>query len=1137
MNVPRTREGFESFYEAVHGKPPFEWQSRLAERVLRAGDGGSDAGWPEALDVPTGAGKTSAIDIAVYHLACEIARGLEPLANASRPRQAAFRMFFVVDRRLVVDDAFAHARTIATKLAEADRGILHVVATTLSKAARFYDEPSGAIDAFRPPPLFVARLRGGVPKEHDWTHSPSQPTVIVSTVDQIGSRLLFRGYGVSDRMKSVHAGLVGTDSLILLDEAHLSTPFVETLENLASLESFAARRRDRVALGPLRVVTLSATPTSGGEASRAVRLIEDADLVDAHGEKTTLGKRLLCSKPATLVLVKEPSDEKGTEDRHAKDVLVAAFVDRAWALSTRDGVPLVAVVVNRVKRARAIFEALGRKDGVGEGERPEVILLTGRTRPLDRDAVVREYGERIRANRDRSVATGKLIVVATQCVEAGADLDFDALVTEIAPLDSLRQRFGRLNRLGVQDEAKAVIVAAASQVGARAKEDPLYGLAPSRTWSLLSERASAAAKSKGKGAVKGAVESTIDFGVDASQQWLPKERESYLAPVRCAPLLAPSFVDQWTCTSPVPAAEPDVALFLHGHDSAPADIQLVWRADLEEPEARKRAGHRQDIERDLDEWRERVAACPPSSLEALAVPYFEARRWLARGGADADIADVEGGKVEGERSRRERFRRALVWRGQDDARFAGVTEGGGPERAPFYTEVRPGDVVVVPATRGGCDAWGWNPTSRVAVPDLGALANRIHRGRDILRISPALFEVDRVSELVSQAESDRSTATTESGEGKDATSPIALKRSLSPRKRARIERQVKDERREFERLLRPSSSRDDDWTDTELVERLLGFEPLPADWRKRLKLASGVDRGFRSVLSDEGARLALERAISLQERKALGEGHHPWDNEDESAGRSITEDDDSSAFRQEDGLRHQAAILLSRHSEGVGALAKSMAQRIGLPQVRIDDIALAGFLHDAGKAHPDFQALLHGGDELAMCEAMALGRPLAKSRQWSRALRSRRRVKLPRGARHEIASLSFALAHPALAKAHDPDLVLWLIGTHHGYGRPFFPAVDWPRTGEQFEVNLGDDHGLLASRPALSLATMSARWFELHETLRRTYGPWELALYEAVVRLADHRSSQLEQAGHAAERPTRRRATKIVPEAVEEGTV
>lgn len=954
---------FAAFYRAVHGFDPFPWQMRLAELVL-------EHGWPDALDVPTGAGKTSAIDIAVFHLA---------LQAGKQTRNAALRIAFVVDRRLVVDDAYRHAARIARALLNAgSSGVLRLVRDQLLS---FTD---GVLTSSSSP-LAIARLRGGTPQDPDWARSPAQPTVIVSTVDQVGSRLFFRGYGVSNSMKPVHAGLLGADSLYLLDEAHLSMPLVTTLRD-ALTATAPVRAQDRRFIEPFSLVTLSATQTA--EAPPLVTEEDERDRV--------LGRRLGARKMASLVAARVASDDKA---------FATAFVNEALAassLGTGDA-QITGVVVNRVKRARAVFEQLSQRLGrnlSGQVHAPSVALLIGRSRPLDRDRLLGtgEDGgllERMKASRNE--ADPALIVVATQCVEAGADLDFDALVTEIAPLDCLVQRFGRLDRTGRSPEAHASIVAATDQVSSRSAPDRVYGGAPARTWSLLQQRAVAA---------KGAKRALIDFGIQSSREWLPARGDlaPYLAPRDSAPVLLPSFVEAWACTSPIPAHDPEVALFLHGPQSGPADVQIIWRADIEPTRT--------------DEWAERVAACPPSALEAVSVPYMEAVRWLD-GHAEGDVADVEG-VGEGEsplRAARTTHRKALRWQGAGDS-----------EVVSRPRQLGPGDTLVVPAQYGGCDTWGWNPSLVEAVTDVGREANLLHRGHDILRLAPGILR----------------------DEGVDASALPALLDEL------------RDER---DRLAR------------DRVVEFLGDDGVWGDWRKA---GVGVIRG------SQGRPLALWRRAAPAVRI-------------EAAGDATTESEMSCSG--------QRAVPLRDHSRGVGELARAFAERAGISPEIADDIGLAALLHDAGKARIEFKLWLYGGDEIAA----AAGMPLAKSGRLVLGRRVRRTIGLPQGARHEVASLAFAANHPALATSHDRALVLWLIGTHHGHGRPFFPPVQWPPAGSRFEADLGDGHGVITSAETLALPELGAGWSDMRSSLIGRYGPWGLARFEAILRLADHRRSEAEQ--------------------------
>jgi len=621
---------FDEFFEALWGFGPFPWQRMLAERI-------SAGRWPEALDLPTAAGKTACIDVAIYALA---AQAELPLHERTAPR----RIWFVVDRRIVVDEAYDRALIIADKLAEASTGHLRIVADRLRELAG-----TGR-------PLATGRLRGGILRDDSFARLPSQPAVITSTVDQLGSRLLFRSYGGSQRVASIHAGLVGNDSLILLDEAHCSVPFMQTLRQVAKYRSDAWA--DEPIPSPFFCAVLSATPPP--EIPPESRFPgEDREAALAH---PILQQRLTARKPAELGVLKSSRKTNA-------DPLFETAVAQASEWVRKGGKRRVALILNRVHTASQVAQKLRAEM---RPEEADVVLLTGRLRPLERDALTAQWKPFLKATQP-SDPQRPIIFVSTQAIEVGADFSFDALVTECASLDALRQRFGRLNRMGLPGDAPAAIFVREDDLK-ETESDPIYGDALRHTWTLLFENATA--EGEGKNA-----RHIVDFGFSSLNTLLSElddEKLGFcLAPRPDAPVLLPAHLDLLCQTAPTPHPNPDVSLFLHGKDRGMPEVRILWRADLtlKHPES----------------WVETVALCPPLSTESVSVPLYRLRRWLAEQIEIDTTGDVEGGEkseADNEDSS-QRIRACLPWRGRDRSRVVRAANG-----------IFPGDVVVLPAAYG-----------------------------------------------------------------------------------------------------------------------------------------------------------------------------------------------------------------------------------------------------------------------------------------------------------------------------------------------------------------------------------------------------------------------------------------------------
>jgi len=98
------------------------------------------------------------------------------------------------------------------------------------------------------------------------------------------------------------------------------------------------------------------------------------------------------------------------------------------------------VLLNTVKTAQKVFQELHN-----DPEDAQIFLFHSRFRAERRmeleKRIVKLFGSRGRKDRPK-----KAILVATQVVEQSLDLDFDVMISEIAPIDLLLQRIGRLHR-------------------------------------------------------------------------------------------------------------------------------------------------------------------------------------------------------------------------------------------------------------------------------------------------------------------------------------------------------------------------------------------------------------------------------------------------------------------------------------------------------------------------------------------------------------------------------------------------------------------------------------------------------------------------------------------------------------------
>ena len=547
---------FGEFYRAIHRRGPFPWQARLADQVARSGQ------WPAEIGVPTGVGKTACLDIAIWWLASQADR-------APGLRTAPTRIWWVVNRRILVDSTAEHARSIARALRDPaatglDAAGLHVIGRVAKRLRSLWIDQEA-------PPLDVISLRGGIAARSPT--DPARPTVILCTLPMYASRLLFRGYG-SGR-PSIDAAMAGTDSLVLLDEAHLAGHLRALVPALAEC-SPPARHLPVPARSRPTVVALTAT----GNTARSDRFELDED-DDAHRE---VRERLDAAKPLSVHTV------TGNLAQRLGEAAVTL-------LREASGGATCLVFTNSPRTAREAYRRLSRML-----PKSEVLLLTGLVREREakriRARILDPETGMTAARPADALRRRHLVVVATQTLEVGADVDTEYLVTENCGVRALTQRLGRLNRFGRFPHARATYVHAPPAETREQRPDaadvwPVYGREPAAVLErLLNAR-------------RGGDAGTVDVS--------PRSIASVLGPPDDdpgrVPEVLPGLLWEWTKTTTPPAGEAPVEPYFSGIAAPRLSVALIWRAHVPPPGGRL--------------WPR------GTDLEAIDVPLAEARVVLA----------------------------------------------------------------------------------------------------------------------------------------------------------------------------------------------------------------------------------------------------------------------------------------------------------------------------------------------------------------------------------------------------------------------------------------------------------------------------------------------------------------------------
>jgi CRISPR-associated endonuclease/helicase Cas3 len=596
----------------VLGRPSpqdvFPWQRRFFDALVAAGSAESKTRLPAAVDLPTGLGKTSVI-------------ALWLLARAVCGQGLPTRLIYVVDRRAVVDQA-SH------------------VADELAEVVKRHSDLAAALGVTGMGQLPVSTLRGAHIDNRRWLDDPSAPAIVVGTVDMIGSRLLFEGYGTSRKTRSLHAALIGVDSLLVLDEAHLSPTF-EALVRAVGASIYDGTRTDIV---PPRVRLLPLSATQQGTSGAF-------ELDDDDRKNPEVNRRLSAEKWMALHDPLVDKDEKGNP--HAENV-AALTLERF-----EGGAQRVVVYLDSREQTQAVYEAFA-KLAKSKEYTIDTTLLVGARRVLERNNVAGWLNEHGFHGDHEAPNPG--VLFATSAGEVGVDLDAEHMVCDLVALERMVQRLGRVNRRGKHISYVDIVpMKKVEKKKAKEKEEDDEGETSTEDADLntvVELLTSLGARADGR-------RNLCPQALRGLQKANPSQVAAASTPTPLHPALSRPLVEAWAMTSLAEhTARPKVDPWLRGWVDVDPQTTVVWREHLPIDVRKKTLMHKL--------VRGYFDAAPAELIETLETEAFNVTKWLGE-----IKKKVDGAPEKIAKSKRDEEKQALLLLPKADDIVAFIVDSAG----------------------------------------------------------------------------------------------------------------------------------------------------------------------------------------------------------------------------------------------------------------------------------------------------------------------------------------------------------------------------------------------------------------------------------------------------------------------------